>query len=146
MSYLHHMGRPGTPRGAIGISLARLRSEADLSQEQLAERSGVSRRTIAGIETGSNENPELGSLAALAKALGRTVADIVGQPVMGRVGEAAIAEFIASPVWNGQVLRPPASSDEIAWVRTTAMRIFGALRPTPETIARLIEARRSAMS
>lgn len=52
-----------------GLVVRRLRLRAGLTQEGLAERSGVSVRTIRGIETGSRRNPQLASLAQLADAL-----------------------------------------------------------------------------
>jgi transcriptional regulator with XRE-family HTH domain/tetratricopeptide (TPR) repeat protein len=52
-----------------GSVVRRLRLRAGLTQEGLAERSGVSVRTIRGIETGSRRNPQLTSLAQLADAL-----------------------------------------------------------------------------
>ncbi|MFB7068014.1 helix-turn-helix transcriptional regulator [Streptomyces sp. NPDC056290] len=40
----------------LGILLRRLREEADLTQEQVAERSGVSVHTIRPLESGSSPN------------------------------------------------------------------------------------------
>jgi transcriptional regulator with XRE-family HTH domain/tetratricopeptide (TPR) repeat protein len=64
-----------TNRGiSVGDQLAdvlrRLRSQAGLTQEDLSERSGVSARTIRGIETGKRRNPQLASVRRLAEALG----------------------------------------------------------------------------
>ncbi|MEV4049621.1 tetratricopeptide repeat protein [Amycolatopsis sp. NPDC049688] len=52
-----------------GSVVRRLRLRAGLTQEGLAERSGVSVRTIRGIETGNRRNPQLASLVQLADAL-----------------------------------------------------------------------------
>jgi tetratricopeptide (TPR) repeat protein/transcriptional regulator with XRE-family HTH domain len=52
-----------------GLMVRRLRLRAGLTQEGLAERSGVSVRTIRGIETGNRRNPQLASLVRLADAL-----------------------------------------------------------------------------
>ncbi|MGW3960026.1 ATP-binding protein [Amycolatopsis sp. NPDC005003] len=52
-----------------GSVVRRLRLRAGLTQEGLAERSGVSVRTIRGIETGTRRNPQLASLVQLADAL-----------------------------------------------------------------------------
>ena len=53
-----------------GSVVRRLRLRAGLTQEGLADRSGVSVRTIRGLETGHRRNPQLASLVQLADALG----------------------------------------------------------------------------
>ncbi|MEV6608458.1 tetratricopeptide repeat protein [Kutzneria sp. NPDC051319] len=50
----------------------RFRQRAGLTQEELAERSGVSARTIRGLETGDRPNPQLASLRQLADAMDLT--------------------------------------------------------------------------
>ncbi|MDX8141769.1 helix-turn-helix domain-containing protein [Lentzea sp. BCCO 10_0061] len=50
--------------------LRRFRAHAALTQEALAERSGVSVSTIRGFETGRRGNPQLGTVRQLADALG----------------------------------------------------------------------------
>ena len=56
--------------------LARLRKVKGVSQERLSKLSGVSRVTIARIETGKN-SPNLKTLELLANALKVPVIDIV---------------------------------------------------------------------
>ncbi|NEG54589.1 helix-turn-helix transcriptional regulator [Bifidobacterium platyrrhinorum] len=56
----------------VGAALVKARKEAGLTQEQLAERSGVSRITIARIEK-AHINPSFKSLEALAHGMGRTL-------------------------------------------------------------------------
>lgn len=51
------------------------RVECDISQEQLAERTGVTRQTIGMIEAG-NYNPTLRLCIAICKALGKTLNDL----------------------------------------------------------------------
>ncbi|MFE4173064.1 helix-turn-helix domain-containing protein [Streptomyces sp. NPDC056909] len=53
----------------FGDVLRRLRVRARLTQEQLAERSGVSVRTIRGLETGRRSNPRMTTVRELAEAL-----------------------------------------------------------------------------
>jgi predicted ATPase/DNA-binding XRE family transcriptional regulator len=55
--------------------LRTFRSAAGLSQEALAERSGLSARTVSDIETGSAQSPRLITVMLLAEALGLTPAD-----------------------------------------------------------------------
>ena len=54
------------------VAVSRAREEARLTQEQLAERSGVSRVTINRIERGKL-NPSMRTLSRLARAMGKQV-------------------------------------------------------------------------
>ena len=53
------------------------RAGAGLSQQQLADRTGVSRATVAGWETG-HSRPDLDALPKLCKALGISLASFFG--------------------------------------------------------------------
>ncbi|MEV5259324.1 helix-turn-helix transcriptional regulator, partial [Streptomyces anulatus] len=53
----------------LGILVRRLRTQAGLTQEQMAERSGVSVRTIRRLETGNAADHRLGTVNLLADAL-----------------------------------------------------------------------------
>jgi len=57
--------------------LERLRRNANLTQLQLEEMSGVSQTTISAIENG-RMNPTAGTLRKLSKALGVTIEKIIG--------------------------------------------------------------------
>lgn len=57
----------------IRMKVARV--EKDISQEQLAEKIGVSRQTIGMIEAGKF-NPSLQLCISICKALGRTLNDL----------------------------------------------------------------------
>ena len=63
-------------KGVAIIRLAEIRKSRGLSQYALAELSGISRVTIARIETGKM-NPTLQTLEQLAAALGVTVGELV---------------------------------------------------------------------
>jgi transcriptional regulator with XRE-family HTH domain len=56
-------------RRLVGRNVKRLRIAADLSQAELAERMGVDRAYISGLEAGQR-NPTVVTLWHLAKALG----------------------------------------------------------------------------
>ena len=56
-------------RKLVGRNAARLRGDAGLTQEQLAERSGLSQQYISGLERGKR-NPTIVTLYELASALG----------------------------------------------------------------------------
>ncbi len=62
--------------GAFGDRVAALRRNAELSQERLAELSGLHRTYIGSLERGTR-NPTLTTLVALADGLGIDVAGLV---------------------------------------------------------------------
>ena len=53
--------------------LKEIREEKGITQEQLEEKSGVSRQTISAIENNENYQAKVGTLVALAIALETTV-------------------------------------------------------------------------
>ena len=60
---------------AFGRRLRELRERLGLSQEQLAERSGLHRTYVGGIERGER-NPSLINISRLARALEVDIADL----------------------------------------------------------------------
>ncbi|MER6916944.1 tetratricopeptide repeat protein [Streptomyces sp. NPDC000594] len=58
------------PAGHFGRRLRELRTEAGLSQEELANASGVTSRTVADLERGRTRGPQRRTVQALATALG----------------------------------------------------------------------------
>jgi transcriptional regulator with XRE-family HTH domain len=59
--------------------LKRLRARAGLTQQQLADRAGLSIALVLGLEQGKRDNPRLDTLRKLAAGLGCTVAELVGE-------------------------------------------------------------------
>ena len=57
------------------LKLKSSRAAMDLSQQQLAERVGVSRQTISAIEKG-DYNPTVNLCIAICKALGKTLDEL----------------------------------------------------------------------
>ncbi|MDL2300175.1 helix-turn-helix transcriptional regulator [Clostridiaceae bacterium OttesenSCG-928-D20] len=57
----------------LRLKIARI--ERDLSQAELAEKTGVTRQTIGMIEAG-NYNPSLNLCVAICKVLGKTLDDL----------------------------------------------------------------------
>ena len=57
------------------LRLKAARAGLDLSQQELAERVGVSRQTISAIEKG-DYNPTINLCVAICKALGKTLNDL----------------------------------------------------------------------
>lgn len=63
-------------RKLVGRNAARIRREKGLTQEQLAERSGLSQQYISGLERGGR-NPTVVTLYELAVALGARPVDLL---------------------------------------------------------------------
>ncbi|MBX7135386.1 MAG: helix-turn-helix domain-containing protein [Fimbriimonadaceae bacterium] len=63
-------------RQLVGRNVKRFRLAADLTQEQLAERSGFSQQYISDLERG-RRNPTVVSLFELAQALKSTPVDLI---------------------------------------------------------------------
>jgi transcriptional regulator with XRE-family HTH domain len=78
----------------VAGNIRRRRHLLGISQSALAERSGMSRRMIVGIESGE-ANISLSSLDRLAEALGMSFAEIVRSP------EATDNRRIESLAWRG---------------------------------------------
>ena len=70
------MTKKPQPR-TLGARLAELRLAQGLTVYQLAQRSGQQNSTIARIESGQAKDPRISTLAALAAALGVSVAEFV---------------------------------------------------------------------
>lgn len=59
--------------------LAELRTAAGITQQELARQSGVKQGIISLIESGSTQFPRLDTAAKLARALGCTIDDLLGE-------------------------------------------------------------------
>lgn len=60
----------------MGYKIKERREELKMSQEELAEKAGVTRQTISLIETGRVENVTLATMKSIAAALEDTVEHI----------------------------------------------------------------------
>lgn len=63
----------------LGVRLQRLRSQANLTQQELAAHSGVSRALVSAVEAGRHL-PRVDAAIALASALGTTAEALFGRP------------------------------------------------------------------
>ncbi|MDD2237224.1 MAG: helix-turn-helix transcriptional regulator [Kiritimatiellae bacterium] len=72
---------------ALGKNVSELRREKALTQEQLAERSGLDPSYISGIERGVR-NPSIISLSRLASGLGTTASEICRNIASGAATKA----------------------------------------------------------
>lgn len=67
-----------TSQEKFARNLKRARKAAELSQERLANRAGLSTPYISQLESGVRSAPSYPTLLALAKALGCGMKDLVG--------------------------------------------------------------------
>lgn len=88
------MSRPDV-LACVGDNVRRLRQAAGMSQAALADASGLSRRMIVSIETGT-ANISLANLDRLAAALGTSFSHVVRAP------EAEDSSRIRSVLWQGE--------------------------------------------
>ncbi|MDH6129007.1 helix-turn-helix transcriptional regulator [Kitasatospora sp. GP82] len=80
----------------LGDRLARLRRLADLTQEGLAEKSGVSADVVRKLEQKRKHSARLPTLHALAKGLGVEVTSLLGDPpAVPSTGDAEPPELVA---------------------------------------------------
>lgn len=63
----------------MGYRVKEIREERKMTQEQLEEKSGISRQTISAIENNRVKNVSAGTLIALANALGTSIDDLFFQ-------------------------------------------------------------------
>lgn len=96
----------------IGYRVANWRRLAGLTQEQLAERVGVSNAYISMIENGSRAVTKRSLLIALATALGVSVTDLTGQPSRPRSRDE-LAVYSAVPALRGALDDDPDSIEPI---------------------------------
>jgi transcriptional regulator with XRE-family HTH domain len=103
-------------RARFGAALREIRTRQQLTQEQLAERSGLSYKFIGEVERGRG-NPTLDTIARLADALGVNITDLLQAlpQAAGHAGEYRISrrdlqmlrEAAASiGAWTEQVVSP----------------------------------------
>lgn len=69
-------------------ALRALREGARLTRDELAEKAGISKRSIAAYELGEAQ-PNLGAAIALADALGVTLDEVAGRPSASSTGGRA---------------------------------------------------------
>jgi len=61
----------------LADNLKRYRNEKGLSQEQLAQKSGITYSTLAKLESGVNKNPTVKTLQQIARALEVTLDELL---------------------------------------------------------------------
>lgn len=61
----------------IGDNIKRIRKQSNISQQELAERCGISKSQISRLESGEQENPQIQTIVAIATALSSSLEDVV---------------------------------------------------------------------
>ncbi|MCS3768352.1 transcriptional regulator with XRE-family HTH domain [Aeromonas hydrophila] len=61
----------------IGDNIKRIRKHAGLSQQELAERCGISKSQLSRLESGEQKNPLIQTIIPIATALGASLDEIV---------------------------------------------------------------------
>lgn len=103
----------------IGYRVANWRRLAGLTQEQLAERVGVSNAYVSMIENGTRAVTKRSLLIALATALGVSVTDLTGQPSRPRSRDE-LAIYNAVPALRGALDDDPDTIEPINITQLTA--------------------------
>ena len=130
----------------LGRNIRRYRHAQGWSQQELADRSGVSRVTIARLESGAATSASIEIAERLADALGISLAELTADPELA-AGAAKLADMVDLFVASGlaeQLPGGPATSEELDWVRRLPVVYWGGQPPTPMSIYHLILARRAA--
>lgn len=63
----------------LASNIKKLRKEHHLSQEQLAQKAGITYSTLIKIESGANKNPTLETMKKLADVFGISLDELVGR-------------------------------------------------------------------
>ncbi|MFF0745376.1 ATP-binding protein [Streptomyces sp. NPDC004111] len=130
----------------FAAAVRRFRLRAGLTQEALAERSGVSVSTIRGMETGRRRNPQFASLRQLISALGLQPSEQDELLAAARAadGPAGESEPAGTPVPAAPHAEPPAPRQLPAppapflGRHQELERLDATLRPGPDTSATMV--------
>lgn len=81
-------------QAALGLAVKRRREELGLTQEQLANDSGLHQRWLSNVETGKR-NPSYGSLRRLAAGLNLTASELLARAEQIEAGSVQPASVTA---------------------------------------------------
>src|SRR5215213_242837 len=93
-------------RPSFGNLLRRLRNAAALSQEELAERAGLSRRGISDLERGLSQAPRLETVRLLADGLALTDDERATLVAAARPGLLGVNASVSATIPLGSVPTP----------------------------------------
>lgn len=123
----------------VGDNVRRLRRAASpvITQEELAQVSGLSRATIAALERHRYPSVTLETVTSLARGLGVVIDELLLDVETGSL-TGAIKEFLRSP-WH-DALQP--TDEELRWLRHLPSARWLGARVDAESIADLLKWRR----
>ena len=61
----------------LGDNIKRIRKTAGISQQELADMSGVSKAQISRLENGEHSNPQINTIVSIASNLGVSIEEII---------------------------------------------------------------------
>ena len=122
----------------FGLHLRETRDRKKIGQEKLAKLAGVSRPTIANIESGKNATVQVGTAMKLAKALEVSVDYLAGAGVDFAV--EIVDRYMASQYARDDAPTP----DEELWLRSRSVTLWIGSKPTDKSISLILQAYRSA--
>jgi predicted ATPase/transcriptional regulator with XRE-family HTH domain len=111
--------------GTFGLSLLRYRLAAGLSQEELAERAGLSRRGVSDLERGARRAPHPATVRRLMEALNLDPAERAAMLASANAARAPDPPTVTS---NGTEAAPIAQSVEIQSDQTKTQSVAELLR------------------
>lgn len=115
----------------VGENVRRMRMQVGLSQAALADRSGISRRTVIKLEAGE-ANISLTGLDHLADALGATFVDLVASPTALRTDISEVAWRGSNPASIAALLASvPAAKEAQLWTWALGPGDHYAAQPDP---------------
>lgn len=132
-----------TPDETLARAVRLLRRERGLTQPQLAAKAGIGEATVKRIERG--DGARRSTVRALARALGVRESELIEGV---RPPPQEVLELIDTWVEGERVrprLDPPATEEEIGWLRSLAGEVWSALPLTETTIESLVRAHRSRL-
>lgn len=131
------------PPSETGARIVRLRTARGWTQEELADHAGVSRVTIARLETGARQQGTPDTLRSLAQALDVPLAALMEEESGTQSVKALVDEFRQS-AWAA-TMRPPPSEDELRAILELGgdRALWTKVPATSEAIYHLIRAFRS---
>lgn len=119
-----------------GAAVRRVREALGWSQDELARRAGISRPTIARIESGATDWLTPGTLESIASAVGLTADEIRGGHPQFADPLEAVDAYLKSPF--AQIDQP--DDPELQWLRGLPPYVWaGQGKPDPRAVSKILE-------
>jgi transcriptional regulator with XRE-family HTH domain len=113
-----------------------------MTQERLADLSGVSRGTIALLETGKLKTTTIETLMKLAGGLKVPLTELTRT----KREEAAAAEFVKVFLDSGLATASELTTDDLEWLKGLTRLSWGGRKPTAETFFFMLQGWRKSIA